>query len=170
MTSSEFADSQGFSPAYVTKLVQQGIIQRDADGQINEAEAIAALEARRDPAKQLRRGRPPVSIESTDNGGLSTLLLKSRIKSEVERGKLAELDRRKREGELVPAQDVRDEQLRRAIEEREALLNWPSRIGALMAVDLEIEQQRLLPVLRKYVRQHLAERAASLPAELPKAS
>ena len=36
MNSAEFAESQGFSRPYVTKLVQQGVIVRDAKGQIDE--------------------------------------------------------------------------------------------------------------------------------------
>jgi hypothetical protein len=96
VNSAEFAESQGFSRPYVTKLVQQGVIERDANGQIDKDAAVAALAARRDPAKALRRGRPAHKGEITAANGqmseaLSTLMLKSRIKTEVERGKLAEL-------------------------------------------------------------------------------
>lgn len=90
---------------------------------------------------------------------LSDQLLRARIKREKEEGRLKELERKRREGELVDAEEVRDEQVRRATEEREALLNWPPRIAAQMAAELQIEDSRLLPVLRKYVRQHLAERS-----------
>jgi hypothetical protein len=59
MNSAEFAESQGFSRAYVTKLVQQGVIVRDAKGQTDKDSAVAALASRREPAKALRRGRTP---------------------------------------------------------------------------------------------------------------
>ena len=59
MNSAEFAESQGFSRPYVTKLVQQGVIVRDANGEIDKDAAVAALAARRDPAKALRRGKAP---------------------------------------------------------------------------------------------------------------
>lgn len=159
MTSSEFAASQGFSPAYVTKLVQQGIIRRSADGQIDPQQAVAAINARRDPARPLRRGRP---VEQANEGDaqLAILMLKSRIKTEVERGKKAELDRREREAELIDAAEVKAEQLRRATQEREALLNWPNRIASAMAAELRIEERQVLHVLRKYVRQHLTERSS----------
>ena len=55
MTSAEFAESQGFSRPYVTKLVQQGVIVRDANGEIDKDGAVAALAARRDPAKAAPR-------------------------------------------------------------------------------------------------------------------
>jgi hypothetical protein len=67
VNSAEFADSQGFSRSYVTKLVQQGIILRDAKGQINEDAALAALQARREPVKALRR------CGSSKNGEVSAL-------------------------------------------------------------------------------------------------
>jgi hypothetical protein len=86
-------------------------------------------------------------------------LLRARIKREREEGRLKELERKRREGELVDAAEVREEQLRRASDEREALLNWPSRIAALMAAELGIEERPLLMFLRKYVRQHLSERS-----------
>lgn len=86
-------------------------------------------------------------------------LMRARIKREREEGRLKELERKRREGELVDAAEVREEQLRRASDEREALLNWPSRSSALMAAELEIDERRLLTVLRKYVRLHLTERS-----------
>jgi hypothetical protein len=51
VTSAEFAESQGFSRPYVTKLVQQGVIVRDAKGQIDKDAAVAALAARRESGK-----------------------------------------------------------------------------------------------------------------------
>ena len=113
MNSAEFAESQGFSRPYVTKLVQQGVIVRDAKGQIDKDAAVAALAARREPAKSLRRGRPAHNGEISAPAcrrakTLSTMLLKSRIKTEVERGKLAELDRRQREGELVERSEIEE--------------------------------------------------------------
>jgi hypothetical protein len=40
VNSAEFAESQGFSRPYVTKLVQQGVIVRDAKGQIDKDTAV----------------------------------------------------------------------------------------------------------------------------------
>jgi hypothetical protein len=88
VNSAEFAESQGFSRPYVTKLVQQGVIMRDANGQIDKDAALAALAARREPGKPLRRGRPTRNLDIRGQGSEAlTLMLKSRIKTEVERGK-----------------------------------------------------------------------------------
>jgi hypothetical protein len=73
MNSSQFAAQQGFSPAYVTKLVQQGIIERDDNGQIDPDAAMAAIDAMRDPAKPIRRTGRPVNqmLRTAADGGIT---------------------------------------------------------------------------------------------------
>jgi hypothetical protein len=145
VNSAEFAQSQGFSRPYVTKLVQQGVIVRDANGHIDKDAALAALAARRDPAKALRRGKTPnngdISGLSAMGGqtseALSTLMLKSRIKTEVERGKLAELDRKQRERELVERGEVEEAAFASARRVRDALMNIPARVASLYAAETD---------------------------------
>jgi phage terminase Nu1 subunit (DNA packaging protein) len=160
VNSAEFADSQGFSRPYVTKLVRQGVITRDANGQIDRDAAVAALAARRDPAKTLRRGRPAHKGEITAAGtqtseALSTLMLKSRIKTEVERGKLAELDRKQREGELVERSEVEEAAFASARRIRDALLNIPGRVASLYAA--ETDPQKIHQNLEDEIRTVLIE-------------
>ena len=155
MTSAEFAESQGFSRPYVTKLVQQGVIVRDANGHIDKDAALAALAARREPAKSLRRWRPGQNGEIIAPGGqgseaLSTLMLKSRIKTEFERGKLAELDRKQRESELVERRDVEKAAFECARSVRAALLNIPPRVASLYAA--ETDPQKIHQSLEEEIR------------------
>jgi phage terminase Nu1 subunit (DNA packaging protein) len=161
VTSAEFATSQGFSRPYVTKLVQSGVIVRDKNGQIDQHAAVAALQARRDPAKSLRRGRP---ARNEDHGGqdseaLSVLMLKSRIKTEVERGKLAELDRRQREGELVERREVEEAAFSTARNVRDALLNIPARVSSLYAAETDPQKihQSLDDEIRTVLRDLVGE-------------
>jgi phage terminase Nu1 subunit (DNA packaging protein) len=145
VNSAEFAESQGFSRPYVTKLVQQGVIVRDAKGQIDKDTAVAALTSRREPARALRRGRAPKhgdisalgAVGGQGSEALSTMLLKSRIKTEVERGKLAELDRKRREGELVERSDVEEAAFSNARRVRDALMNIPARVASLYAAETD---------------------------------
>jgi phage terminase Nu1 subunit (DNA packaging protein) len=143
VNSAEFAESQGFSRPYVTKLVQQGVIVRDSKGQIDKDTAVAALASRRAPAKALRRGKASkngdISALSAVGGQetLSAMLLKSRIKTEVERGKLAELDRRRREGELVERSEVEEAAFSNARRVRDALMNIPARVASLYAAETD---------------------------------
>lgn len=100
---SEFARQQGFSRQYVRKLINSGIVALETDGRIDPAKAKNAIDAIRNPAKNLqRKGRPadPVADPAGD-ASLNQLLLRSRIKESVERSYVAELRRKEREGELV---------------------------------------------------------------------
>jgi phage terminase Nu1 subunit (DNA packaging protein) len=65
------------------------------------------------------------------------MLLKSRIKTEVERGKLAELDRKQREGELVERSDLEEAAFSNARRVRDALMNIPARIASLYAAETD---------------------------------
>jgi hypothetical protein len=105
------------------------VIIRDANGQIDKEAAVAALAARRQPAKAIRSGRPA----DTQSAALSIQMLKSRIKTEIERGRLAELDRRQREGELVESREVEETAFSAARNLRDAIVNIPSRVSTLFA-------------------------------------
>jgi phage terminase Nu1 subunit (DNA packaging protein) len=160
VNSAEFAESQGFSRPYVTKLVQQGVIVRDAKGRIDKDAAVAALAARREPAKALRRGRAPKNGDSDLGaaGGpepLSTMLLKSRIKTEVERGKLAELDRKQREGNLVERSEVEEAAFASGRTVRDALMNIPARVASLYAA--ETDSQKIQQNLEDEIRNVLID-------------
>lgn len=170
LTQAEWARERGVSKAYVSKLVRTGRILL-VEGKIDPEDAAARMAAQQDPIKRAKKlTAAPLGLgvvigfpgESADLEGSETLpdqLLRARIKREQEEGRLKELERRRRENELVDAEEIREEQLRRATEEREALLSWPARVSALMAAELGIDRWRLGQVLRKYVRQHLAERS-----------
>jgi phage terminase Nu1 subunit (DNA packaging protein) len=160
VNSAEFAKSQGFSRPYVTKLVQQGVIVRDAKGQIDKEAAVAALAARREPAKSFRRGRPGQNGEliaraGQGNEALSTLMLKTRIKTEAERGKLAELDRKQREGELVESRDVEAAAFSTARKVRDAFMNIPFRVSSLYAA--ETDSQKIHQSLEDEIRKVLID-------------
>jgi len=105
-----------------------------------------------DPSGDLREDELPRSH-------LPDQLLRARIKKEREDGLIKEMERKKRQGELVDAEEVRAATQARAVAEREALLAWPRRVSADMAVDLGVEERLLLQVQQKYIREFLAERS-----------
>jgi hypothetical protein len=78
------------------------------------------------------------------------MLLKSRIKTEVERGKLAELDRRQREGELVERSEVEEAAFTSARRVRDALMNIPARVASLYAA--ETDPQKIYQNLEDEIR------------------
>ena len=85
-----------------------------------------ALAAIRDLSKTEKRS----SQESTE---LSTLLLKTRIKNEMERGKLLEARAKVEIGELVSVDEVKQAAFNKARIVRDNLLNIPDRVANLLA-------------------------------------
>jgi phage terminase Nu1 subunit (DNA packaging protein) len=170
MNSSGFAKLLGVHRSYVTQLVTGGVIERSVDGEIDEKAALAAIAARRDPARALRRGRPVQSIEAIGRRGkgtesLSTLLLKNRIKTEEERGRIAELNRREREGELLERCQVEEAAFTCGRNIRDALMNIPARVSTLFAA--ETDPRVIHQALEDEFRKALLDVTESISASLP---
>lgn len=127
ITQTEWAREQGFSKQYVCYLVKKGIVELE-NGLINREQANEAVAAIRDPSQPLRRKN------YSENGEkLSTMLLKTRIKNEMERGKLLEAKAKAEIGELVAVEGVKNEAFNVARVVRNNLLNIPNRVSALLA-------------------------------------
>ncbi|EEB56093.1 putative phage portal protein [Wolbachia endosymbiont of Culex quinquefasciatus JHB] len=103
ITQTEWAREIGVSKQYVCYLVKKGIVELE-DGLIDREQANRAIETIRDPSQPLRRKNYSESGEK-----LSTMLLKTRIKNEMERGKLLEAKAKAEIGELVAVEEVKSE-------------------------------------------------------------
>ncbi|WP_254229479.1 hypothetical protein [Wolbachia pipientis] len=127
ITQTEWAREQGFSKQYVCYLVKKGIVELE-NGLVSREQANEAVAAIRDPSQPLRRKN------YSENGEkLSTMLLKTRIKNEMERGKLLEAKAKAEIGELVAVEEVKSEAFNVARVVRNNLLNIPNRVSALLA-------------------------------------
>jgi hypothetical protein len=60
-------------------------------------------------------------------------------------------------GELVDRAKAVAQVFRVARDERDAWVNWPARVAAMMAAEFEVDAHQLHTVLERYVRDHLAE-------------
>jgi hypothetical protein len=147
MSQAAWAKKHGFSRQYANELIRKGIV-RLVNGQIDAIEADAAVEAIREPARATRRSEE-------DGGSLSTLLLKSRIKTEVERGKLLEIRARAESGKLIAADEVKIAAFRRARIVRDGMLNLPDRVAAVLAAETDVA--KVHEVLSKEIRLILEE-------------
>ncbi|MDP6405403.1 MAG: hypothetical protein QF797_09365, partial [Alphaproteobacteria bacterium] len=78
------------------------------------------------------------------------LLLKTRIKSEVERAKLLEIKAKVEAGKYVDADDVKVAAFNKARVVRDALLNIPERLAAVLAA--ETDKQRVHGMLVTEIR------------------
>ncbi|WP_264377054.1 hypothetical protein [Wolbachia endosymbiont (group B) of Ochlodes sylvanus] len=128
ITQTEWAREIGVSKQYVCYLVKKGIVELE-DGLISREQANEAVAAIRDPSQPLRRKNP----ENENTSNLSTMLLKTRIKNEMERGKLLEAKAKAEIGELVAVEEVKRDAFNVARVVRNNLLNIPNRVSALLA-------------------------------------
>ncbi|APR99000.1 hypothetical protein [Wolbachia endosymbiont of Folsomia candida] len=131
ITQTEWAREQGFSKQYVSYLVKQGIVELEG-GMVNREQANEALETIRDPSQPLRRKNGEDGDGRQNTSELSTMLLKTRIKNEMERGRLLEAKAKAEIGELVSIEEVKREAFNTARVVRNNLLNIPDRVSELL--------------------------------------
>lgn len=171
-----YAARIGVSHVYINRLVRAGKLPVDADGQIDPEEADRMLAALREPARPSRRAvhrddgglpagkratKPHATAQgeivtgSPERGDLPTLLLKTRIKSEAERGKLLELKAKVEAGRYVDADDVRVAAFNKGRLVRENLLNISGRLAPLVAA--EGDERRCFELMDGEIRRALVE-------------
>lgn len=128
--------------------MQSGVIQL-VDGLVDVEQADSAIAALRDPSQPQRRKN------TSDVTELSTLLLKTRIKNEMERGKLLEARAKAEIGELVSVEDVKVAAFNKARIVRDSLMNIPDRLASLLAsID---DAHKIHEVLLQEIRTALEE-------------
>jgi hypothetical protein len=66
-------------------------------------------------------------------------------------------------GELIDRAKATAQVFRLARDERDAWVNWPARVIAMIAAELGLEQHQLHTVLERHVREHLGELADVRP-------
>jgi hypothetical protein len=164
VSQAEYARQRGVSRQYVGQMVAKGVIGL-SNRKVDTAQADTALAALREPARPERRVKsdaavhapaalPPTTIPAATSD-LPTLLLKSRIKSEVERAKLLEIKARVEAGKYIAAEDVKIAAFNRARVVRDALLNIPERLAAMLAA--EADERRVHQILVTEIRAALEE-------------
>ena len=129
ISQSEWARRQGFSKQYVGKLIKQGKIHL-IDGMIDEYTANAELEMRRNVDLPRQRKNHGSYFIQDD---MHNLLIKTKLKNEIEKGKLIEAEVKEKLGELVSMTEVNRVFYAKAKAVRDGILNVPDRISALLA-------------------------------------
>jgi hypothetical protein len=164
---SEWARQKGFSRPYVSQLIRLGHVI-PVDGQIDTDQAEAALAAMYDPNKPRKTQLPydqdrtskmsnevyePIQSRKTQSStDLSTFLLKTRIKNEVEKGKLLEVEAKVKTGQYVDAKEVEKQAFQVARTVRDSLQNIPDRVSSLLASISDANQ--IYEVLSKEIRRY----------------
>jgi len=119
----EWAKRKGFSKQYVNQLVKSGRIPLE-NGKINPSKADAIMAATQDPSKMHNKKRKP------EGDDLPDLYLRTKIKNEVQKGKILEIRAKIESGEYVNADLVKAEIFKKARAARDHLLSIPDRIAA----------------------------------------
>ncbi len=168
LTRSAFADRQGWSPSYVTKLGYQGRLVFGPDPKlIDVAATLANLNLTHDPGKEyLRRhhvsvrikkhvtayldpGAPPVGEENPKVADPKYWCVKTRREGAL--GDLAELELGRRRGDLVDRQSVEALAFASARSLRDTLLGLPVQLAPILATmtDSKAIETKLREVLQQ---------------------
>jgi hypothetical protein len=151
ISQAEWARRHGFSKQYVGKLISQGKIKL-VNGMIDERTANAVLENQRDPSLPLRRTGDGTYEQRNE---MHDLLVKTKLKNEIERGKLLEAIVRSETGELISAEKVRQAMFAKGRIIRDGMMNIPDRISSLLAN--ENDAAKIHEILSKEIREVLTE-------------
>jgi hypothetical protein len=182
----ELARQLGVSETAVRRAEKAGRIARDPDGSWDPAKVKAAWSDNTDQAQQRpaqsggRTGKhralkpvPEAALgavrdtlrengESVSAGGMT--FIQARTANEVLKAQERRVRLQRMKGELVDRAKAVAQVFRLAREERDAWVNWPARVAAMMAAELEVDAHKLHTVLERHVRDHLAELAEVRPS------
>jgi hypothetical protein len=182
----ELARQIGVSETAVRRAEKAGRIGREADGSWDLAKVQAAWsdntdpsQQRRDPEPERRSDRParprramkPVPEaavgavretlrehgEPVSAGGMT--FMQARTANEVLKAQERRVRLQRMKGELVDRARAVAQVFTLARDERDAWVNWPARVAAMMAAELQVDTHKLHTALERHVGEHLAELA-----------
>ena len=187
MTSNrELARRIGVSETAVRRAEKAGRIGREADGSWDLAKVQAAWSSNTDPSQQRRPtaaapSRPGSAMkpvpeaavgavretlrehgEPVSAGGMT--FMQARTANEVLKAQERRVRLQRMKGELVDRARAVAQVFKLARDERDAWVNWPARVAAIVAAELEVDTHKLHTVLERHVRDHLAELAEVRPS------
>lgn len=168
-----YARRREVAESAVRKALEKGRITAEPDGTIDPAKADAAWTANTDSAKQRKRKAVPKAAVAAarqtleESGqrpaGPGMTFMEARTASEILRVQTARINLQRLKGELIDRARAIAHAFRFSREIRDAWLNWPARVSALMAAELGVDSHTMHTALEKHVRQHLAELAGVEP-------
>jgi hypothetical protein len=175
----------GVSETAVRRAEKAGRIRREADGSWDPAKVKAAWSDNTDQAQQrpAGSGRPTVrrrALKPVPEAALGAVrdtlrehgermaagamtFMQARTANEVLKAQERRLRLQQMKGELVDRAKAVAQVFRLARDERDSWVNWPARVSAMMAAELEVDQHRLHTALERQVREHLNELAEVRP-------
>ena len=170
----EFARREKCNDKLVRRAIAEGRLPRSDDkkldaalvgtawrkGNLATAPATADTQAEARTLTDVRTGAPaPAPAADTGKGNASRdpTYAQAMAKKEHFAAERAELEFRKRRGELVEYEKARELFFAESRRGRDHWMNWPARVAATMAGELGIDADRLATVLTTYVHRHLED-------------
>jgi hypothetical protein len=171
-----YARQRGVSHVAVLRAIKTGRVALEPDGTVDPAKADASWERSTDPGRKASGPRsipedfrpvPDVAVGSVRDtlkeqglpasGNLT--FVQARTAREIAMAHLTRLRVQRMRGDLVERDRASALVFRLAREERDAWLNWPARVSALIAADLGVGAHAVQKLIETHVRAHLAELA-----------
>lgn len=161
-----YARQRGVSEAAVRKAIKTGRVTPLPDGTIDAARADRQWGSNTDQAKQRpvpneavqavrdAVGDPPTSPGLSSGG---TTFLQARTANEVLKAQTSKVRLAKLKNEVVDRAQAIAHVFKLARTERDAWLNWPARVSAQLAAELQIDAHTLHVAMEREVRRHLEE-------------
>jgi hypothetical protein len=176
----------GVSETAVRRAEKAGRIKRDPDGSWDPAKVEAAWSDNTDQAQQRsprsdRRTGKHRSLKPVPEAAVGAVrdtlrehgepiaagamtFMQARTANEVLKAQERRLRLQQMKGELVDRARTVAQVFRLARDERDAWVNWPARVAAIIAAELEVDAHQLHTVLERHVRDHLADLAEVRPS------
>jgi hypothetical protein len=138
-------------------------------GEQHRPDAAAACPSRStsDDEARARSGRGAVRDTLREHGEPITAgamtFIQARTANEVLKAQERRVRLQRMKGELVDRAKAVAQVFRLARDERDAWVNWPARVAAMIAAELEVDPHQAHTVLERHVRNHLAELAEVRP-------
>jgi hypothetical protein len=170
----EFARRDGCNEKLVRRAIAEGRLPRGADGLIDAAlvgtawrrSNLSAEKAVSAPADTQARApklddvpggasAPAPPADTGKSAGRDPTYAQAMAKKEHFAAERAELEFRKRRGELVEFDRAREVFFAESRRGRDHWMNWPARVAATMAGELGVDADRLATVLTTHVHRHL---------------
>lgn len=131
MSQAEFARQQGFTKAYVTKLIKKGIVKLK-NGTVDSAQAEQAMRANADPVSLIRSGQA-TELAPAQPGAID--FVTARTMREAFRSKMAKLEYEEKSGTLTEAAKVKQDAFKAGRIIRDELLAIPDRLADVLAAE-----------------------------------
>ena len=151
-----YAKHRGVSLSAVQKAIRAGRVSKTPDGKIDPVKADAEWKRNTTPPiRQTIRSAPPITTDTSGPTASPAIFAVARGVREQYLARLTKIEYEERVGKLISSDEVRVAAFNRFRVFRDAMLNMPDRIGAVLAA--ESDPAKVHSILASEIRNALNE-------------